>query len=78
MNKLTLANKNIVVVGMGLTGLSCVRFLLAKGALVTAMDSRSELTLSLDIPLFLGELNISKLTQADLIEIGRASCRERV
>jgi len=67
VNKLTLANKNIVVVGMGLTGLSCVRFLLAKGAHVTAMDSRSELTLSLDIPLFLGELNISKLTQADLI-----------
>ena len=67
MNKLTLANKNIVVVGMGLTGLSCVRFLLAKGAHVTAMDSRSELTLSLEIPLLLGELNVAKLSQADLI-----------
>lgn len=67
MKKLTLANKNIVVVGMGLTGLSCVRFLLAQGANVIAMDSRSELTLSLDIPLFLGEFNVAKLTQADLV-----------
>ena len=63
----TLVNKNIVVVGMGLTGLSCVRFLLTKGAIVIAMDSRSELTLSLDIPLFLGEFNTSKLIKADLI-----------
>lgn len=64
---MTLVNKNIVVIGMGLTGLSCVRFLLAKGANVTAMDSRNELTLKLDIPLVLGELSIAKLIQADLI-----------
>jgi UDP-N-acetylmuramoylalanine--D-glutamate ligase len=69
VQKLSLANKNIVVVGMGLTGLSCVRFLLAKGANVIAMDSRNELTLQLDIPLVLGELNVAKLTQADLIVI---------
>lgn len=67
VKKLTLANKHIVVVGMGLTGQSCVRFLLTKGAKVTAMDSRSELTLSLDIPLLLGDFNLSKLLQADLI-----------
>jgi len=67
VKKFTLANKEIVVVGMGLTGLSCLRFLLAKGAKVIAMDSRSELTLSLDIPLFLGDFNVAKLTQADLI-----------
>lgn len=67
MKKFTLANKNIVVVGMGLTGLSCVRFLLTKGAKVIAMDSRTELTLSLDIPLFLGEFDAVKLAQADLI-----------
>jgi UDP-N-acetylmuramoylalanine--D-glutamate ligase len=66
---LNLANKNIVVVGMGLSGLSCVRFLLTKGARVIAMDSRSELTLSLDIPLFLGDFNVNKLIQADLIVI---------
>ena len=67
MKTLNLVNKNIVVVGMGLTGLSCVRFLLTKGAKVSAMDSRSELTLSLDIPLLLGEFNVNKLIQADLI-----------
>lgn len=67
LKTLSLANKNIVVVGMGLTGLSCVRFLLTKGAKVIAMDSRIELTLSLDIPLFLGEFNTDKLIQADLI-----------
>ncbi|MDB4326950.1 UDP-N-acetylmuramoyl-L-alanine--D-glutamate ligase [bacterium] len=67
MKKFTLANKNIVVVGMGLTGLSCVRFLLTKSAKVIAMDSRSELTLSLEVPLFLGVLDTRKLCQADLI-----------
>lgn len=67
MEKMTLAKQNIVVVGMGLTGLSCVRFLLAKGAAVTAMDSRNELTLSLDIPLLLGPFNLEKLIQADLV-----------
>lgn len=67
MKKFTLANKHIVVVGMGLTGLSCVRFLLTKGAKVIAMDSRSELTLILDVPLFLGVFDTCKLTVADLI-----------
>lgn len=69
MKILSLANKHIVVLGMGLTGLSCVRFLLAKGAKVTAMDSRSELAFSIDIPLFLGEFDVRKLIQADLIVI---------
>lgn len=67
MKKLTLANKSIIVVGMGLTGLSCVRFLLTKGAKVIAMDSRSELTIRLEVPLFLGEFDTTKLSQADLI-----------
>jgi len=64
---LTVANKSIVVVGMGLTGLSCVRYLLTKGAKVIAMDSRSALTLNLEVPLFLGELDTGTLSQADLI-----------
>jgi UDP-N-acetylmuramoylalanine--D-glutamate ligase len=67
VKRLSLANKNIVVVGMGLTGLSCVRFLLAKGANVSAMDNRCDLIISLDIPLVLGEFNARKLIQADLI-----------
>lgn len=67
MKRLTLVNKNVVVVGMGLTGLSCVRFLLAKGANVTAMDSRSDLAISVDVPLVLGKLDVDRLSQADLI-----------
>jgi UDP-N-acetylmuramoylalanine--D-glutamate ligase len=67
VKKLTLANKKIVVIGMGLTGLSCVRFLVAKGATVSAMDSRNALTLSLNVPLFLGEFDSRKLIQADLV-----------
>lgn len=67
MTKLNLANRKIVVVGVGLTGLSCVRFLKAKGAQVVAMDSRSELALKLDVPLFLGPFDGSRLNKADLI-----------
>jgi UDP-N-acetylmuramoylalanine--D-glutamate ligase len=67
VKKFTLVNKNIVVVGMGLTGLSCVRFLLTKSAKVIAMDSRSELILNLDVPLFLGEFDTHELSRADLI-----------
>lgn len=69
MVAINLVDKNIVVVGMGLTGLSCVQFLLAKGAKVTAMDSRAELTLSMDIPLYLGEFDASKLCHADLVVV---------
>ncbi|MGJ8681108.1 UDP-N-acetylmuramoyl-L-alanine--D-glutamate ligase [Paraglaciecola sp.] len=69
MPKLVLENKNIVVVGLGLTGQSCVQFLLAKGANVVAMDTRECLTLSLDIPVFLGVLQKDKLSKADLIVV---------
>ena len=62
-----LANKNIVVVGMGLTGLSCVQFLLAQGAKVSAMDSRSELSLVVDVPLHLGAFDAAILCRADLV-----------
>jgi UDP-N-acetylmuramoylalanine--D-glutamate ligase len=67
VSSFSLVNKNVVVIGMGLTGLSVVRFLLAKQAKVVAMDSRSELMLSLDIPLFLGELDPDKLCNSDLV-----------
>ncbi|MGO4890803.1 UDP-N-acetylmuramoyl-L-alanine--D-glutamate ligase [Flavobacterium sp. W21_SRS_FM6] len=67
MASINLANKNIVVVGLGLTGLSCVQFLLAQGAKVTAMDSRSALQHALDIPVHLGEFDAEILSQADLI-----------
>ena len=64
-----LANKNIIVVGLGLTGLSCVTFLLAKGANVSAMDTRAELSVTLDIPVFLGELDSKRLSAADMLVV---------
>jgi UDP-N-acetylmuramoylalanine--D-glutamate ligase len=63
----TLTNKNIVVVGMGLTGLSCVRFLLGKGAQVIAMDSRTDLSVPIDVPLLLGDFDLQRLSDADMI-----------
>ena len=69
MASVSLVDKNIVVVGMGLTGLSCVQFLLAQGANVTAMDSRSELSIKVDVPLYLGEFDAAKLYKADLVVV---------
>jgi UDP-N-acetylmuramoylalanine--D-glutamate ligase len=65
----TLKNKNVVVVGLGLTGLSCVRFLLAQGAKVSAMDTRPALVVQLDIPLQLGALDEQGLMASDLVVI---------
>ncbi|MFT6897012.1 MAG: UDP-N-acetylmuramoylalanine--D-glutamate ligase [Paraglaciecola sp.] len=65
----TLKNKNVVVVGLGLTGLSCVRFLLAQGAKVSAMDTRPELAIQLDIPLQLGTLDEQRLMASELVVI---------
>lgn len=67
MVEFDLVDKNAVVVGMGLTGLSCVQFLSAKGANVIAMDSRNELTIAVDVPLYLGPFDQAKLSNADLI-----------
>lgn len=65
----TLKNQNVVVVGLGLTGLSCVRFLMAQGAKVSAMDTRASLAIQLDIPLLLGELDVQRLLDCDLVVI---------
>jgi UDP-N-acetylmuramoylalanine--D-glutamate ligase len=65
----TLKNKNVVVVGLGLTGLSCVRFLLAQGAKVSAMDTRPALAIPLDIPVQLGALDEQRLIASDLVVI---------
>lgn len=67
MSSLNLLDKNVVVVGLGLTGLSCVRFLATKGANVIAMDSRKELTISIDVPLYLGTFDPHVLCKAHLI-----------
>ena len=62
-----LKNKRIAVVGLGLTGLSCVDFLTAKGAQVVGLDSRSELTPNLTIPVYLGEYDEQHLLAVELI-----------
>ncbi|MFT4994068.1 MAG: UDP-N-acetylmuramoylalanine--D-glutamate ligase [Paraglaciecola sp.] len=67
MSSLKVLDKNVVVVGLGLTGLSCVRFLAAKGAKVSAMDSRKELSIAIDVPLYLGEFDPLVLCKADLL-----------
>ncbi|NCP66058.1 MAG: UDP-N-acetylmuramoyl-L-alanine--D-glutamate ligase [Paraglaciecola sp.] len=69
MQGMVLADKKVVVVGMGLTGLSCVQFLSQQGAQVSAMDSRKELTLALDIPLYFGDFDAARLCHADLIVV---------
>jgi UDP-N-acetylmuramoylalanine--D-glutamate ligase len=67
MKTMELKNVNAVVVGLGLTGQSCVRFLVSKGAKVTAMDSRTSLQLDIDTPYFLGDFDAEQLKNAELI-----------
>lgn len=62
-----LKNKRVTVVGLGLTGQSCVRFLQQKGALVSAMDSRTHLKPDLDVPIYLGAFDESVLLGSDLV-----------
>ncbi|MBT1062083.1 UDP-N-acetylmuramoyl-L-alanine--D-glutamate ligase [Bowmanella sp. Y26] len=66
---LNLANKQVAVVGLGLTGQSCVRFLLDKGANVSAFDSRESLNLSLpaEVQVKLGPFDADSFCQAQLI-----------
>lgn len=64
-----LENKQVAVVGLGLTGHACVRFLCAQGAAVTACDSRSELKTQLpeQVRVYLGPFDADLLCQAQLI-----------
>ncbi|OOF70220.1 UDP-N-acetylmuramoyl-L-alanine--D-glutamate ligase [Rodentibacter caecimuris] len=65
--------KKITVVGLGKTGLSCVDFLLAKGANVQVIDSRENpsgvILLPQNIPLHTGSLNQQWLLESDMIII---------
>ncbi len=66
-------NKNICVVGLGKTGLSCVRFLSAQQAKVRVIDTRANPSgaaqLDKDIPLHTGGLNWQWLLESDMIVI---------
>lgn len=66
-------NKNIVVIGLGKTGLSCVDFLLKKQANVRVIDTRTNPSgaeqLPQSIPLHTGGLNQQWLLDSDMIVI---------
>lgn len=64
-----LDGKKVAVVGLGVTGQSCVRFLQSQNALVTGFDTRLHLSLELGIPVFLGDLAEDVLSQFDLVLI---------
>lgn len=62
-----LVNKKVVVLGLGLTGRSCVSFLLQQGANVVAMDSRDTIANDLQIPVILGKYDTDILCKAELV-----------
>ncbi|CRK85462.1 UDP-N-acetylmuramoylalanine--D-glutamate ligase [Candidatus Providencia siddallii] len=66
-------NKKIIILGIGITGLSCIKFFLANGVKPIVMDTRKIPPFISKIPknikLFIGKLNNSCLQSADLIII---------
>ena len=69
MSLMKLKNINAVVVGLGLTGQSCIEFLLQQGANVVGMDKRSSVTCPFDIKVKTGKYSIKTLLKADLVVI---------
>ncbi|GAB3011527.1 UDP-N-acetylmuramoyl-L-alanine--D-glutamate ligase [Bowmanella dokdonensis] len=69
MSAYTLKDKQVAVVGLGLTGQSCVRFLLSQGARVSAFDNRADLPVALPetVSVTLGAFDASRLSAMDLI-----------
>lgn len=69
MNLTQLTNKNIAIVGMGLTGQSCARYLMRHEIQPVGFDTRSEFPLPLDMKCHFGELDASELSGFDVILI---------
>jgi UDP-N-acetylmuramoylalanine--D-glutamate ligase len=63
--------KNVVIIGLGITGLSCVEYFLAQNVIPKVIDTRSSPSgieqLDERVAYHLGELNIDWLLDADLI-----------
>lgn len=63
--------EQVVIIGLGLTGLSCVEFFLTRGVTPRIMDTRFSppglKKLSADVPYYLGDLNEQWLLDATLI-----------
>lgn len=62
-----LKNIQAVVVGLGLTGTACVRFLNDKGARVTAMDTHLNVVVPTGVDTLLGDFDADALCSADLV-----------
>ncbi|QJC34448.1 UDP-N-acetylmuramoyl-L-alanine--D-glutamate ligase [Enterobacteriaceae endosymbiont of Donacia crassipes] len=64
-------NKKILIIGLGITGISCLRFLLKKKIIPTVMDERNDSYLLKKIPLYvpyhLGSLNKNWILNSQLI-----------
>lgn len=66
--KLTqLQNKKIAIVGLGLSGQSCARFLLRHGIQPVGFDTRSEFPINLKFTCHFGELDAAKLAEFEVI-----------
>lgn len=65
--RVDIVDKKVVVLGLGLTGRSCVHFLLKHGANVVAMDSREDIANDLAVPVLLGEYDADILCKAELV-----------
>ncbi len=66
-----LQNKRVAVIGLGLTGMSCVNYLQTHDAQVFAFDSRAGVsrTLPTEIPLHTGELPAKILASMDILVV---------
>ncbi|XOV81061.1 MAG: UDP-N-acetylmuramoyl-L-alanine--D-glutamate ligase [Aestuariibacter sp.] len=62
-----LAGKNIAVIGFGVTGQSCARFLLSQQANVTVFDTRDLIQAKSPVTVILGEIPVDALVTFDAI-----------
>ncbi len=67
MSPMNLKNINAVVVGLGLTGQSCIEFLIEHGANVIGMDKRSTVDCPFEIEIKTGKYRVKTLLESDLV-----------
>ncbi|TRY32175.1 UDP-N-acetylmuramoyl-L-alanine--D-glutamate ligase [Aliiglaciecola sp. M165] len=67
MHSLDVKNQHVVVVGLGLTGRSCVRFLQQQGAIVSVMDSNPNASIPANTRGIVGRLDAEVLSRANMI-----------
>lgn len=66
-------NKKIVIIGLGITGLSCLNYFLSKNIIPKCIDTRKKINLlnQIDprVPVFLGDLNDDWILEANVIVV---------